>query len=400
METQAEPTGREAELESTSGPVELDAGRIVAGGDALARAADGRVALVEGALPGERVRVEVTEDRSDYLRGHVVDVLDPSPARVAEPCPFARAGCGGCTWQHVTVEAQRAYRRDIVVDALRRIAGCAEPPLRNTVALPAFGYRTTVRALVVDGRPAFRRRHGHEPVPIDECPIAHPLVDDVLRHGRFDEAREVTIRAGARTGERSILADPPGAALQVADDIAQGADARIHEEVAGLRFRISMRSFFQVRADGAEALATLVREAVGVDRRVADLYCGVGLLAGIVENPRSIVAVERGRSAAADARVNLGGRAARVVRSDVGRWRGSNVDVVIADPSRVGLQRDGAATVLRCRPERIVLVSCDAAALARDVVLLERGGFTLTSVTPVDLFPHTPHVECVSVLDR
>ena len=98
--------------------------------------------------------------------------------------------------------------------------------------------------------------------------------------------------------------------------------------------------------------------------------------------------------------MNLEGRAARVVRSDVGRWRGSNVDVVIADPSRVGLQRDGAATVLRCRPERIVLVSCDAAALARDVVLLERGGFTLTSVTPVDLFPHTPHVECVSVLDR
>ena len=89
--------------------------------------------------------------------------------------------------------------------------------------------------------------------------LAHIL----RRHGRFDEAREVTIRAGARTGERSILADPPGAALQVADDIAQGADARIHEEVAGLRFRISMRSFFQVRADGAEALATLVREAVG-----------------------------------------------------------------------------------------------------------------------------------------
>jgi 23S rRNA (uracil1939-C5)-methyltransferase len=380
--------------------VELRAGRIVACGDALAHAPDGRVALIDGALPGERVRVEITAQRSDHMRARVVEVLDPSPARVGEPCPFARAGCGGCTWQHIRVDAQRAYKRDIIVDALRRIARCSEPPLRDTVSLPDFGYRTTVRVLVVDGRPAFRRRHAHEPARIEYCPIAHPLVDDVLRHGRFDGAREVTIRVGARTGERSMLADPPDAALQVADDIARGRNASIHEEVAGQRFRVSTRSFFQVRADGADALAVLVRDAVGPDRRVADLYCGVGLFAGVIERPRSVVVAERGRSAVADARVNLEGGAARVVRADVGRWRGTEVDVVIADPSRAGLQREGAATVLRCAPERVVLVSCDAAAFARDVMLLEELGFTLTSVTPVDLFPHTPHVECVSVLDR
>jgi 23S rRNA (uracil1939-C5)-methyltransferase len=122
--------------------------------------------------------------------------------------------------------------------------------------------------------------------------------------------------------------------------------------------------------------------------------------AGVVEQPLSIIAVERSRSAVADARVNLHACGARVVQAEVGRWRGHEVDVVIADPSRAGLRRDGAAAVARCRPERVVLVSCDAPALARDVMLLERRGFALTSVTPVDLFPHTAHVECVSVLDR
>ena len=103
---------------------------------------------------------------------------------------------------------------------------------------------------------------------------------------------------------------------------------------------------------------------------IADLYCGVGLFAVTADQPKRIVAVERGRSAVADAKHNLKGRDARVVRADVGKWHGNKVDVVIADPSRAGLGKDGARTVLACDPERVVLVSCDAAALARDVALL------------------------------
>ncbi len=143
-----------------------------------------------------------------------------------------------------------------------------------------------------------------------------------------------------------------------------------------------------------------MREATGPDRIIADLYCGVGLFAVTADTPRRIVAVERGRSAVADAKHNLKGRDARVVRGDVGKWHGNNVDVVIADPSRAGLGRDGARAVLACDPERVVLVSCDAAAFARDVALLTSADYKLTSVTLVDLFAHTPHVECVTVLDR
>src|SRR5262249_43917713 len=113
--------------------VELTAERMVTGGDALGHATDGRVVLIDGALPGERVELEITADRSDMLRARVAEVLDPSPDRVTPPCAFARAGCGGCGWQHVAPHTQPQLKLDIVRDALRRIAHLDDPPLRDPV---------------------------------------------------------------------------------------------------------------------------------------------------------------------------------------------------------------------------------------------------------------------------
>jgi 23S rRNA (uracil1939-C5)-methyltransferase len=257
-----------------------------------------------------------------------------------------------------------------------------------------------VRALVVDGKPAFRRHQSHDPVLIDSCLVAHPLIDELLRDGDFGRATEVTLRVGVGSGERAALADPAETILDLPPDVMRGKSAHVHEVIEGHTLRVSINSFFQSRTDGAEALVRLVREATGPDRVLADLYCGVGLFAITADQPKRVIAVERGRAAVSDAKHNLLDHPGRVVRSDVGKWKGAKVDVVIADPSRAGLGRDGARTVLTCDPDRIVLVSCDAAALARDVALLTSADYNLTSVTLVDLFAHTPHVECVTVLDR
>ncbi len=379
--------------------MEVTAERMVAGGSALAHDDDGRVVLVEGALPGERVVIEPVVVKTDLVRARVQEVLDASDDRVDPPCRFAARGCGGCGWQHIAVNAQTEYKRDIVTDALRRIAR-VDVNLAPTVELPAIGYRTTVRALVVNGRAAFRRAHSHDPISIDRCLVAHPLVDDVLENGRFGSAREVVVRAGVNTGERGVLADPITAPVDVAIDVATGRNPMIHEIVGDARFQISARSFFQIRPDGAAALAQLVRAAVGAHRRIADLYCGVGLFARLVDQPQSILAVERDRFAVDDARANLRGLPAKVVRADVGRFRPEPVDVVIADPSRAGLTREGVEAVDACDPDRVVLVSCDPAACARDIKLLTERDYRVRSLTPVDLFPHTPHVECVTVFDR
>jgi 23S rRNA (uracil1939-C5)-methyltransferase len=374
---------------------------MAAGGDAIARDSSGRVVFVTGALPGERVRVDVVAERRDYARAVVIDVLDASPDRVAPPCPELAKGCGGCQWQHIGTDAQRRLKADIVVDAMRRVGRLDGPAPLPTVALPATGFRTTVRAAVVDGRAGYRRASSHEVVTVDSCLVTHPLVEDLLVRGRYGTATEVVLRAGARTGERLAAPDPADATITVPDDVRRD---HLHEVVAGRHWRISARSFFQSRPDGADALAALVTAAAdeaGPPGSAVDLYSGVGLFAGVLAAQGwTVTAVEGSKDAVADTHVNLRHEDATVVRADVNRWEAVPADLVVADPSRNGLGRAGAGTVASTGARRAVLVSCDAAAFGRDAGLLTTAGYTLTSVTPVDLFPHTAHVEVVSVYDR
>ncbi|HKN38461.1 MAG TPA: class I SAM-dependent RNA methyltransferase, partial [Acidimicrobiia bacterium] len=188
-------------------------------------------------------------------------------------------------------------------------------------------------------------------------------------------------------------------------DLAAGHRAWIHEEVAGRRWRISAESFFQGRPDGAEALVEAVVAAFGAALAVAagapvvDLYSGVGLFAGVLgaRTGGRVVAVESSRSAAADARINLADLdGARIVRSDVRRWRPSPAEVVVADPSRHGLGADVVGRIGATGAPALALVSCDPGALGRDAGLLAAAGWRLESVRLVDLFPHTAHVEVVT----
>lgn len=392
-------------------PAELDleVTAVVAGGDGLAREPGGRVVFVSGALPGEQVRVVVEDERRDFARASVAAVLAPSPDRVVPPCPFVAAGCGGCDWQHVDPAAQRRLKAAVVRDALRRQARL-EVDVDTGPALPDAGYRTTLRGEALDGRFALRHRGSHDLVPIGPCLVAHPLVDEVVRDGRFPDG-EVTVRAGAATGERLVIVGgdpaqahvPEGVRVVGAAELRAGTRAWYHEELAGRRWRISARSFFQARPDGAEALVAAVRRALDgtlvPGAHLVDLYGGVGLFAGALAcGP--VTVVESGASSVADARVNLADLDAKVVRADAARWRGRRADAVVADPPRAGLGKAGVRAVVASRAPRLALVSCDAAALGRDARLLAEAGYELRSATLVDLFPHTSHVEVVTRFDR
>lgn len=350
--------------------VELDVTAMVAGGDGLAREESGRVVFVRGGLPGERVRARFTQQKRDFAKATTVEVLDASPDRVEPPCRFVALGCGGCDWQHATPEAQARFKRDLVIDALRRIGRLEDPVVHDCVQLASTRYRTTVRVAIDQrGRPAFRKAESHDLVVVDDCLVAHPDIAARLADETWPDATEVVLRTGDT------------------------------ETVAGRTFTVAADSFFQIRPDGAEVLVQLVGDAVtsrGAQTAV-DLYAGVGLFAGTLHDRgvEVLAAVEGNPSAISDANQNLRG-VCEVIAADVAKWDGVKVDAVIADPARAGLMANGVATVVRCDPDVVVLVSCDVASLGRDAKLLAEAGYRFEEATPVDLFTHTAHVEVVS----
>lgn len=395
--------------------VELTA--LAVGGEALGREPDGRVVFVAGGAPGDVVDVDLFEEKRRFARGHIVRLLEPSPERVAPPCPHVADGCGGCDWQHVRVDAQRAHRRRLAADALARQAGIVDPEVVDGPVVP-IGARTTVRGTADEqGHFAFRKRRSNDPVPIEQCLIVNPLVEEIMTEGRFPAGADVTIRVGARTGERLVIVDSADRSTEsddvtVPDDVVVASEAMlragrrfwIHEEAAGRTWRISARSFFQSSPEGAEALVDVVGEQVqqfAPDARVlADLYAGVGLFAGTVGAGRRVIAVERSRSSVADAKVNLADGDVRILELAVGSWRPDPADVVVADPARRGLERAGADAIAATGAPVCVLVTCDVGALGRDARLLGEAGFTHAGSTVVDLFPHTSAAEVISTFVR
>lgn len=388
--------------------------RIATGGAGIANAPDGRIVLVDGALPGDLVKVEITKEHKRLLEGSAKEVLVAGPHRAPVTCHHFQSGCGGCDWQFSIPTAATELRRQIVADSLRRLGKFEDVEVVADASAPTLGvvdYRTTVRAAVEDGIAGFRKSKSNDLVMVSDCQTAHPLAERILTEGRFPSAKEIVIKVGARTGERLVITDAPMGAFRKMivpigtktisrEQLKSGETSWIHEEVAGHRYRISADSFFQCRPDGAEALVRLVSEAIaGSSGPLVDAYSGVGLFGAALGQDRELTAIESNPSSVEDAKVNLPA-SATILRSKVERWKPTKAGAVIADPARRGLGTDGVSVLSATGAEVLALVSCDPASLARDARLLVDAGFTLDWVRTVDLFGQTSHVEAVSKFSR
>lgn len=377
---------------------------MATGGESIARLDDGRVVFVSGGLPDETVQVVLTEQKKRFARGIVAAVVEPSPHRRQPGCTHAEAGeCGGCDWMHLEPPTQQLYKVGIVVEQLERL-GRVDAPQVSSVMMDR-GRRTTVRCSVTNGSAGYRRRRSDEVFAAQSCQAAHPLLEELLVEARFGDATEVSMRCGAATGDRLVLTNGDVAGVSVPDDVlvapvdAVGA-AALHERVSGRRWRVSANSFFQTSWEGAEALVAAVGRGIeGTSGSVVDLYAGVGLLGGAAAPDRLSTAVESNPSSVGDAVRNLGDQV-QVIQSRVERWTPVDCEVVIADPARRGLAKDGVTVVDQTNASRLVLVSCDPAALGRDTALLTEHGWTYQRGELIDMFPDTSRIEVVSTFTR
>jgi 23S rRNA (uracil1939-C5)-methyltransferase len=429
--------------------LELEVESLAQGGRGVARA-NGYVVFVAGGLPGDRVRARLVKAKRHYAEASAIELVRPSAERVPDRCEHGGEPCPGAPWQGLTYERQLEHKSAQVDEALRRLGGLDRFELEAIEAAPeGWRYRNKLEYSFGAGDDQLvlgfhRRGSWREVVDIDDCKLASeanntarnrvrewaraeaiPAYDPGERAGVL---RNLVVRDSARTGQvqtrlvssAAQFPRPPVDLHTVVEGPGGGTDGPtgvlgaeyLAEQLAGLRFRISPTAFFQTNTSMAERLYAIAADyaALGGTEQVFDLYSGIGTIAlilarsagevwGLEAVPEAVAdaaenarlnGIDNARFVAAEARLGL-----RPLIEQAGQ-----PDVVILDPPRAGLSSKVVRRVIGCGARRIVYVSCNPTTLAPNAAQLRDAGYTLQRVRPVDMFPQTPHVECVAVLER
>jgi 23S rRNA (uracil1939-C5)-methyltransferase len=435
--------------------LELTIDTLAFGGAGVARL-DGYVVFVRDAVPGDRVRAVVTKRKKAYAEARAVHVLEPSPQRVA-----AVADHPGAPWQVLPYERQLEVKAEQVRDALRRIGGLEGYTLEPIVpAVEQWRYRnkleysfgTAAAGELICG---FHAPGSWEHIEhLDDCLLASQPGNQARRAalawcrerglGAYDRRaqtgllRNLVVREGRRTGDLQVrlvtsdarvdldgFAEAVGAgsvlwtrAPDVGETTTGGITEVLHgtetidEELGGLRLRISADAFFQTNTEMAERLYAVAAEYADLQgwERLYDLFCGIGTIGlSLATRAGEVWGLEIVEEAIGDAMAN-----ARLNEIDNARFfagdvrlamrdlvaRAGRPDVLVVDPPRAGLSAKVVRRVIEAAPKRLVYVSCNPTTLAPNAAQLVQAGYVLRRVRPVDMFPQTPHIECVALLER
>ena len=438
--------------------LELTIDRLAYGGAGVARTETGYVVFVRGAVPGDRVRARIGKSKRSWAEAELVELVEPSPDRIEPESPHP-----GAPWQVLPYERQLEEKEAQVRDALERIGGFDDPPVEPIVpAVQQLRYRNKLEYSFGNGEGGELLLGFHRPGrwdlidDVDDDILASERINEVRgaveewcreegldawdRDAQLGLLRNLVVREGRRTGQlQARIVTSPGSQFRVeelaaatpadsflwtrAEGVAEttrGGDTRLvkgaavlEEELAGLRFRISPDAFFQTNTEMAEVLYGAAAEFAGLAGRekVLDLFCGIGTIALVLAlDSAEVWGVELVEDAVADAIENAklnGVDNARFFAGDVRLVmrelleKSGSPDVVVVDPPRAGLSQKVVRRIIEADAQRIVYVSCNPTTLAPNArQLVDDGGYRLTTVRPVDMFPQTPHIECVALFER
>lgn len=431
-------------------------------GQGIGRCDTGMAVFVEGALPGERVRVQIIKLAQRYAVGKLLEVLEPSAQRVTPTCA-AYPACGGCQLMHLDYPAQLEAKRQQVADALARIGGIDAPVLPCLGMDEPWRFRNKGQFPIglLDQGPAvgFYALRSHRLIPLADCPVLHPagaaalgavqayldrerpaVYDERTRRG---ELRHLMVRVGAQTGQvmvvlvtrtpsplpgfegllaglrqavpgltsviQNVHPEPTNVVLGRRNITRWGADV-ICDRIDGLSFSIAPNAFFQVNPGQTQVLYGQALRAAELTGRevVFDAYCGVGTISlMLARRAAQVYGVEIVAPAVENARENARCNGIANAQFHVGACedifpqllaQGIRPDVVVVDPPRKGCEASLLTAIAQAAPARIVYVSCSPGTLARDCKLLGELGYRVSYAQPVDMFGHTGHVETVIMM--
>ncbi len=410
--------------------IELRLEKLTYGGDAMGRLADGRAVFVPFGLPGERVRVHLTEEKRGFARAELLEVLEASPHRIVPRCMHFGI-CGGCHYQDLSYEDQLRIKAEVLRDQLRRIGRIEDPPVQETVASPSpWNYRNHVQFhLTGDGKLGYIRADAPTVFAIRECHLPEGSLNSLWPQLEFEPGtgiERVSLRAGKEDDLMLVLESdsPESPELEIEAEISVthvfeesavvlAGNDHIVTSVLDRDFRVSAASFFQVNTAMAAKMVDYLLANLPITQSLnrsilLDVYCGVGLFSAFLASRcERLVGIESSPSACEDFSFNLDefdnvelyeGLAEEVLPVLVGQI--ANLPYVLVDPPRAGLERRVVDGILKLNPQVVAYVSCDPSTLARDARRFIDGGYRLKEATPFDLFPQTYHIESISLFDK
>lgn len=409
--------------------VDLDLTDLAFGGAAVGRLGSGKVLFVHRAAAGERVRARILRQKRSWAEAELVEVISASADRAEPACALA-SRCGGCGWMHLSIEAQRRWKRRLLTRELERAVAGA-PELEPMITGAPLGFRTRCRLRLEGGQLGYRAARSHQLVPTDVCPILAPELERFLGElaSAVDEQQgaaelELSVDAAGHRG-LSVVARGTGGVRRWSELAQQLSVTSLALELGGRRRRATGPALIELTPEGElryepglfvqtnrevnRRLQHMVGSAAGQGQRFVEVYAGVGnLTLALARRFERGLATEGDRRAAAALRRNLGAVAARrvqVVAEDdqctAARLASEPpAELLVADPPRAGL-KPLLPLLIGAPPRRLVMISCHPMAAIRDLAtLVSRAGYRLGQITPLDMFPQTPHLELLAELER
>ncbi|MCL4273577.1 MAG: class I SAM-dependent RNA methyltransferase [Anaerolineales bacterium] len=401
--------------------------KLTYGGDAMGRLSDGRAVFVPFGLPGETVRIQLMQEKQNFARGEILEILKPSPYRIEPKCKHFTQ-CGGCHYQNLPYEKQLLAKADILRDQLQRLGKIENPPVQPTVASPEqWNYRNHVQFhLTDDGKVGFINASSNAILAIEECHLPEAAIDafrDDLQFESRMNLERVSLRSGVdddlmlileseteETPELEIEADISIVHIYKDHPVVIAGSDSLTIQILGKDFHVSAPSFFQVNTPMAEKMVQHLQTylPVSLSTTLLDLYCGVGLFSKFfADKYAKVIGIESAPSSCEDFAINLD------EFDNIELYEGAAEEILpalapqltqpihmIVDPPRAGIDKYALDAILQINPHVIAYVSCDPSTLARDAARLIKGGYTLQNVTPFDLFPQTYHIESISIFTR
>ncbi|MBC1651592.1 23S rRNA (uracil(1939)-C(5))-methyltransferase RlmD [Listeria booriae] len=431
-------------------------------GNAVAKI-DGYPIFVPQGLPDEIAQIKVLKTNKNYGFGKIIELTKESADRVTPPC-LVYSQCGGCQLQHLSYDGQLRMKQKQVAQVMKRIGKQDVEVLPTLGMENPWNYRNKAQVPVgfVNGRlvAGFYQQRSHQIIDMNTCLIQQEENNEVIQTARaifakyyvepYDETtrkgvlRHLMTRFATTTGElmlvivttklnfpnkAEILAELQQSIPELTSLVQNVNTANtnvifgeqtvvlagreyIMDTIHGISFAISARSFYQVNPEQTEILYAEALKLAGLtgEETVIDAYCGIGSISlCLAKEAKHVYGVEIVPQAIEDARANAKLNKMDNVTFAVGKaeevipdWfkQGIKADVLVVDPPRKGCDDALLQTILKMKPKRVVYVSCNPATLARDMLVLTEGGYEAKMVQPVDMFPQTTHVECVTVLQR